>query len=285
MFRTLAVAALAVGLVALAGGRPARADEPKLTETINIASSVGDAEKLQAFSGVGVILGQKEWARLAAAWGIEGTPKVDFSKELLLVGTWRGSNFKFLTDVKDGNLTVELVGDKELKPGFRYKVVSLKRDGITKFQGKALPAAEKSELQPLQKNELNLSGEVTDRTRQKSAPPTGVITSQKEWDLLVKDWAIKDTPKVDFTRDVLVVGTSDTDSIIIKPTVKDGDLQLVVTPGKQKRDGFRWRVISVPREGIKTINGRTVPKAPPQPIPGRPPKNPPAPPQPPPPQE
>ena len=99
---------------------------------------MAELDQLKQLPGTGVILSQKEWERLAAAWGIKDVAKVDFTKEILLVGTWRGSSFKFLSDVKDGDLTVELVGDKEEKPGFRYKIVSLKRDGITKFQGKDL---------------------------------------------------------------------------------------------------------------------------------------------------
>src|SRR5262245_58564949 len=106
MTRTLALTVLAAALFALAGSRSATAEEPKATGTVDLASSVPDAEKLQALSGTGVILGQKEWERLAAAWGIKDVAKVDFSKELLLVTTWRGSSFKMLTDVKEGDLTV-----------------------------------------------------------------------------------------------------------------------------------------------------------------------------------
>jgi hypothetical protein len=139
MTRSFVCTALAAALFTAAVLHPARAAEPKATGTVDIYSSLPDLEKLQAFEGTGVILGQKEWERLAAAWGIKTVPKVDFNKELLLVGSWRGTGFKFLSDVKDGNLTVELVGDKNIEPGFRYRIIALKRDGITKFQGKELP--------------------------------------------------------------------------------------------------------------------------------------------------
>jgi len=140
MTRSFASAALAAVLGITAGIRPApvSAEEPKTTTTVDISSSVAELEQLQQLPGTGVILGQKEWERLAAAWGIKDVAKVDFTKEILLVGTWRGASFKMLSDVKDGDLTVELVGDKEVNPGFRYKIVSLKREGITKFQGKEL---------------------------------------------------------------------------------------------------------------------------------------------------
>ena len=138
MTRLFASTALTT-LLLLTASRPALAEEPKTTPTVDISSSVADLVQLKQLPGTGVILDQKEWERLAAAWGVKDVAKVDFTKEILLIGTWRGSSFKFLSDVKNGDLTVELVGDKEVNPGFRYKIVSLKRDGITKFQGKDLP--------------------------------------------------------------------------------------------------------------------------------------------------
>ena len=140
MTRSAAFAALAALTFAFSSqSTHVKAEEPKKTETVDIFSSVADLDKEKAMPGVGVIYGAKEWERLAAAWGIKDPAKVDFTKEILLVGTHRGANFKFLSEVKNGDLTVELVGDKEEKSGFRYRVQSLKRDGITKFQGKELP--------------------------------------------------------------------------------------------------------------------------------------------------
>lgn len=140
MNRFFASAVLGALIVTTLPTAPGFAEEPKPTATVDISSSVPELDQLKAISGTAVILSQKEWERLAAAWDIKEPPKVDFTKELLLVGTWRGSGFKFLSDVKGGDLTTELVGDKDIKPGFRYKVVSLKRDGIKTFFGKPLPS-------------------------------------------------------------------------------------------------------------------------------------------------
>lgn len=139
MTRLFASAALATLIAFALSATPVRAAEPKTTDTVDLSSTVLDLGALKALEGTGVILSQKEWERLAAAWGVKEPAKVDFTKELLLVGTWRGSAFKFLSEVKDGDLTTELVGDKDIKPGFRFRVVSLNRDGIKSFQGKALP--------------------------------------------------------------------------------------------------------------------------------------------------
>ncbi|HEY1189574.1 MAG TPA: hypothetical protein VGE74_18150 [Gemmata sp.] len=135
------VAAAALAAFVCISGLPSQgaAAEPKPTGTVDLSSSVPELNQLNGVGGTTVLLSQKEWERLAAAWGIKDPAKVDFSKELLLVGTWRGTGFKFLNDVKDGDLKTELVGDKDIRPGFRFRVVSLKRDGIKSFNGKALP--------------------------------------------------------------------------------------------------------------------------------------------------
>jgi hypothetical protein len=261
MTRSFVTAALAVLLLTFANSRPAPAEEPKATGTVDISSSVPDLEKLQAFSGTGVILGTKEWEMLAAAWGYKNPPKVDFTKELLLVGTWRGSDFKFVGDVKNGDLTVELVGNKEVQPGFRYKVVSLSRTGITKFQGKDLPAVTAAEPQPIKERPtVELSGDLSDRNLQKSAPSNGVIATQKDYDALVKVWGIKEAPKVDFTKEVLIVGTTQGGTLDLVHAVKEGDLTVSARGTKDLRDGFRWKVTSVRREGIKTVQGVELPK-------------------------
>ena len=69
------------------GLRVVSAAEPKATGTVDIFSSVADPDLEKQLPGIGVIYGQKEWERLAAAWGIKPVPKVDFGKEILLVGT------------------------------------------------------------------------------------------------------------------------------------------------------------------------------------------------------
>jgi hypothetical protein len=56
-----------------------------------------------------------------------------------------------------------------------------------------------------------------------------VIASQKDWDVVVTELGIKGAPKVDFTKEILVVGVSDADSFTMTPTVKDGDLTISTT--------------------------------------------------------
>ena len=263
-FLLVAVSGLLFGTVAM---RFASADEPKSTGTVDITSSVPDLDKLQGVGGTSVIFGQKEWERLAAAWGIKEVPKVDFSKELLLVGTWRGSSFKFLSEVKNGDLQVELVGDKTVEPGFRYRVVSLSRAGITKFQGVPLPEPEKSSVgEPKTPVELKterprvaLAGDNRDEKLLQDVPANGVIVSQKRWEMLAKAWSIKDAPAVDFTKELLVVGTWRGSMFDLTPVVTNGDLTLSIKGTKDILPGFRWQIVSVKRAGIKTAQGKELP--------------------------
>jgi hypothetical protein len=269
MTRLFALAGLTGLLLGLSGVRVAPAAEPKATGTVDIFSSVADPDLEKFLPGIGVIYGQKEWERIAAAWGIKPVPKVDFSKEILLVGTWRGPSFKFLSEIKNGDLQVEVVGDrKNDQPGFRYRVVSLNRAGITKFNGAPLPKPDtdtvvdpspRAELKA-EKPTVSLSGDIRDERLLQEVPANGVIVSPKRWEALAKAWSIKDPPSVDFTKNVLVVGTWRGTTFDITPVVTNGDLTIAAKGTKDLAPGFRWRIVSVKREGIKTAQGKELPR-------------------------
>jgi len=114
------------------------ADQPK--PTVDLSGSVDD-EKLEKESPAsGVIVSQKGWEKLAAAWGIKDAPKVDFSKELLAVATTRGSKLNLTAKTDDkGDLKVLALSTRDLRPGFRYAIKSVSRDGVKTVNGKELP--------------------------------------------------------------------------------------------------------------------------------------------------
>jgi hypothetical protein len=119
---------------------PVAAEEPKPAKpTVELSGSIEDESLQKAMPASGVIVSQKGYDALAKAWGIKDAPKVDFTKEILVVGTWKGSVFSIKTMVKDGDLTVSGFGTKDLRPGFRWKVQSISREGIKTVQGKDLP--------------------------------------------------------------------------------------------------------------------------------------------------
>jgi hypothetical protein len=136
MFRVaVALSAFALFLV------PASADEPKKEPkpTVELSGSIDDEALQKEMPANGVIVSQKGYDALAKAWGIKDAPKVDFAKEILVVGTWKGSVFSVKATVKDGDLTVSGGGTKDLRPGFRWQVKSITREGIKTVQGKELP--------------------------------------------------------------------------------------------------------------------------------------------------
>ena len=135
MFR-IAAALSAVALLFA----PVAADEPKPAKpTVELSGSIDDESLQNAMPATGVIVSQKGYDKLAKAWGIQDAPKVDFAKEILVVATWKGSSFDIRTAVKNGDLTIGGFGTKDLRPGFRWKVKSISREGIKTVAGKELP--------------------------------------------------------------------------------------------------------------------------------------------------
>ncbi|HVL11143.1 MAG TPA: hypothetical protein VM529_01170 [Gemmata sp.] len=130
-----ALSALALLLAPVAAEEPKKDPKP----TVELSGSIDDESLQKEMPANGVIVSQKGYDALAKAWGIKDAPKVDFAKELLVVGTWKGSVFNIRTMVKDGDLTVSGFGTKDLRPGFRWKIQSLSREGIKTVQGKELP--------------------------------------------------------------------------------------------------------------------------------------------------
>jgi hypothetical protein len=119
---------------------PANAEEPKKEKlTVELAGDIADESLQKSAPANGVIATAKDWEKLAKAWSIKGAPKVDFTKEILIVGTWKGSSFNINGTVKDGDLTVLSGGTKDLRDGFRWKIKSMKREGIKTVNGKELP--------------------------------------------------------------------------------------------------------------------------------------------------
>jgi hypothetical protein len=107
---------------------------------------------------------------------------------------------------------------------------------------------------------VDLSGSVADESLAKEAPENGVIVSQKGWEKLVKSWGIKDAPKVDFTKEILVVATTRGSKINLTPKLDGGDLKVLALSTRDLRDGFRYVIKSVSRDGVKTVNGKDLPK-------------------------
>ena len=86
------------------------------------------------------ITNAKDLEKLWKAWDIkEKLPEIDFSKEILLVETTRGSrlNLKATLDEK-GDLQSLGLATRDLRDGFRYVMITVNKAGIKTIAGKAI---------------------------------------------------------------------------------------------------------------------------------------------------
>jgi hypothetical protein len=105
------------------------------------------------------------------------------------------------------------------------------------------------------------TGAVADEKLAKDAPE--VITSKKALETLWKDWGITDKmPEVDFTKELVLVSTTRGSklnvSLMLDPD--KGDLQVLGIATRDLRPGFRYVIVTAPKEGVKTVNGKELPK-------------------------
>jgi hypothetical protein len=88
-----------------------------------------------------VIADAKALEKLWRAWKIEGkAPTVDFKRKLIIITTTSGSKLRLSASLDDkGNLEVLGMATRDLRPGFRYVITTVSREGVKTFNGKTLP--------------------------------------------------------------------------------------------------------------------------------------------------
>jgi hypothetical protein len=104
---------------------------------------VEDLDLLKAAPKDGYLANAKDFAQLWKAWNVgEKVPEVDFQKSLVVVATSRGSKLRVLARLDDkGDLRVGGLGTRDLRPGFRYEIAVVSRDGVKTVNGKEVPQA------------------------------------------------------------------------------------------------------------------------------------------------
>lgn len=113
-------------------------DEKKAT--VDLFASLEDRELQKQAPENGVVVSQKGWEKLAKAWNIADPPKVDFDKEILVVATTVGSRLNLSTRLDDkGDLQILALATRDIRPGFRYAIKSVSKEGIKTVGGKPLP--------------------------------------------------------------------------------------------------------------------------------------------------
>jgi hypothetical protein len=101
-------------------------------------------------------------------------------------------------------------------------------------------------------------GSVANEALQKAAPE--FITDAKALEKLWKAWVITDQlPKVDFTKEIVVLATTKGTRINMGSRLDDkGNLQVLASATADYAPGFRYVIATVPREGVKKVNGSDV---------------------------
>jgi hypothetical protein len=105
-------------------------------------------------------------------------------------------------------------------------------------------------------------GSIDDEKLAKEMPENGVITNAKDFEKLVKAWKVADkAPEVNFDKEVVLVGKTEGSKLTLNAALDEkGDLKVLGLATQDLRPGFRYVIISVPREGVKTVNGKDLPK-------------------------
>jgi len=107
---------------------------------INQWKGSADDER-QAVGAPVCIVSQKALAKLWTDWKLAGeAPKADFVKNLVVLTTTRGSQLNLILRLDDkGDLQVHGMSTRDLRPGFRYVIGEVSKEGITTVNGKPLP--------------------------------------------------------------------------------------------------------------------------------------------------
>jgi hypothetical protein len=136
----LAAALAALALVGLLAGS-ARAEKKALKPSQSWNSSIDDEKLAKEAPETGYVADAKAFKKLWEAWKVgDKMPEIDFTKEIVVVATTQGSklNLSATLDTDKGDLTPLGIATRDLKPGFRYVIVVVPREGVKTVNGKEI---------------------------------------------------------------------------------------------------------------------------------------------------
>lgn len=107
------------------------------------------------------------------------------------------------------------------------------------------------------------TGSIADESLAGAMPDHGVILDRTTFDKLATSWMFTDdTSVVDFSREIVLVATTRGSSLRLSATLAaDGDVTTVAAASRDLAPGFRYALISVPKQGIKTVDHRKLPQS------------------------
>jgi hypothetical protein len=105
-------------------------------------------------------------------------------------------------------------------------------------------------------------GSIDDEKLAREMPENGVITNAKDFAKLVKAWKVADkAPEVNFDKEILLVAKTGGSKLTLRASLDEkGDLKALGIATADLGKGFRYVIISVPKAGVKTVNGKELPK-------------------------
>jgi hypothetical protein len=103
-------------------------------------------------------------------------------------------------------------------------------------------------------------GSVADANLAKDAPH--FIADAKQFEKLWTDWKLGDkVPTIDFTKEIAVISTTPGSRLNLSCSLTDkGDLKLLGIATSDFGEGFRYMIVTVSREGVKSVEGKELPK-------------------------
>jgi hypothetical protein len=118
-----------------------RAGAKILTPSQRWNGSIADLTLQNKAPADGCITDAKAFEKLWKAWMIgDKAPDVDFKTEMVVVTTTRGGRVRLNVRLdENGDLRVDGLATRDFRPGFRYEIGVIKREGIKTVRGKELP--------------------------------------------------------------------------------------------------------------------------------------------------
>jgi hypothetical protein len=106
------------------------------------------------------------------------------------------------------------------------------------------------------------TGSMDDEKLAGAMPENGVITNAGDFEKLVKAWKVAEkVPEVNFDKEIVLVAKTAGSKLTLSAVVDaKGDLKVLGIGTRDLRPAFRYVIISVPKEGVKTVNGKELPK-------------------------
>jgi hypothetical protein len=196
----------------------------------------GSIENRELLGKPPMIVSSKEtWKALWKNWELEGeTPDIDFSKRLVVVQTTVGGNLRLIVKLNNqGDLKVLGLATRDLRPGFRYALGVVSREGVKTVNGQEVSKDDDSKP--------HISGEVEGPVGELEA---GLVVTIRLQDVSIADAAAK------------VLG----EQVIRDPKAFPISFSVPYDP-KQTAPGFRYGIgVRIEKDGqLKYINDTHIP--------------------------